>query len=736
MRKTSAGIGLKNISSQLNTNPGVRPAAAAKGSESFEEFSSRLDKIEKAQDVMRYGGTGGGRKLLFGATSSIVGEKNAEKVARKFGNKKLQEEAFQTLYGDRGDKNQSGGGDTAALQQQSEKINKKLESTKKSINNKTERVVKAELKKVIDQVKEALKDIPEIKETIDRIEKRISPRDMTVGKGQNAQTFRFDPLSPEGKQVTGVQESGLAGGIASKEGGGNSDYQKVLSKAAFLGNQDLVAKKEQQDARKLNDNLELTSKPSGQKLDKIDKATAKGLVEQIKKELQDEGLLLIASKKEPSGGEAPQGRGDQQDDPNRPKNFEEYSKRKDEIEKAQDVMRYGSKSKLKKVLFGATKMVVGEKNSLKIARKFGDKDQQEAAFQTLNGEANPKTSEASAQGDNPNKSEVTPNNDTSTQQLAEQGAAQDNDTSTQQLAEQGAAQAAAAQSAESSGEDRKMMIDKLDEILKKLEEMQDGKGGLLKALLGGLMGSLLGGIGKLLGPLMKLAGPIAAIAGAGAAGYAVGKGIDKGVEALTGKAASDWAASGVGAVTGQNAEGNKAAHAGEGSANSKISEKLKGTGYELVGPGKYKGPDGKVVGRKDLPPEVSAKLGSGPAGPATAAKQESAPTATSAPAPAPTATPAPAPAAAANKQEQQVAPLSSENASLKEDKPAQVSVVNSQPQGELPKMMKAGFDAVMGKLNKSTQPEYIQVRNDEISVSTYVASIFDHPVVHPGIYKM
>jgi hypothetical protein len=708
MRKTSAGIGLKNISSQLNTNPGVRPAAAAKGSESFEEFSSRLDQIEKAQDVMRYGGTDGGRKLLFGATSSIVGEKNAEKIARKFGNKKLQEEAFQTLYGDRGDKGQSGGNDTQALQQQSEKINKKLESTKKSINNKTERVVKEELKKVIDQVKEALKDIPEIKETIDRIEKRISPRDMTVGKGQNAQTFRFDPLAPEGKQVTGVQESGLAGGIASKEGGGNSDYQKVLSKAAFLGNQDLVAKKEQQDARKLNDNLELTSKPSGQKLDKIDKATAKGLVEQIKKELQDEGLLLIASKKEPSGGEAPQGRGDQQDDPNRPKNFEEYSKRKDEIEKAQDVMRYGSKSKLKKVLFGATKMVVGEKNSLKIARKFGDKDQQEAAFQTLNGEANPKTSEASAQGDNPNKSEVTPNNDTSTQQLAEQGAAQ----------------AAAAQSAESSGEDRKMMIDKLDEILKKLEEMQDGKGGLLKALLGGLMGSLLGGIGKLLGPLMKLAGPIAAIAGAGAAGYAVGKGIDKGVEALTGKAASDWAASGVGAVTGQNAEGNKAAHAGEGSANSKISEKLKGTGYELVGPGKYKGPDGKVVGRKDLPPEVSAKLGSGPAGPATAAKQESAPTAT------------PAPAAAANKQEQQVAPLSSENASLKEDKPAQVSVVNSQPQGELPKMMKAGFDAVMGKLNKSTQPEYIQVRNDEISVSTYVASIFDHPVVHPGIYKM
>jgi hypothetical protein len=94
------------------------------------------------------------------------------------------------------------------------------------------------------------------------------------------------------------------------------------------------------------------------------------------------------------------------------------------------------------------------------------------------------------------------------------------------------------------------------------------------------------------------------------------------------------------------------------------------------------------------------------------------------------------PAPTTNRQEQQVAPLSSENASLKEDKPAQVSVVNAQPQGELPKMMKAGFDAVLGKLNKSTEPEYIQVRNDEQSVSTYVASIFDHPVVHPGIYKM
>ena len=692
MRKTSAGIGLKNISSQLDTNPGVRPAAAAKGSESFDEFSTRLDQIEKAQDVMRYGGTSGGRKLLFGATSSIVGEKNAEKIARKFGNKQQQEEAFQTLYGNQRDKNQSGGSDAAALQQQSEKINKKLESTKKSINSKTERVVKAELKKVIDQVKEALKDIPELQETIDRIEKRLSPRDLTVGKGENAQTFRFDPLAPEGKQVTEVQESGLAGGIASKEGA-NSDYQKVLSKAAFLGNQDLVAKKEQQDARKINDSLELTSKPSGQKLDKIDEATAKGLVEQIKKELQDEGLLLIASKKEPTGG-APQGGGDQQD-PNRPKNFEEYSKRKDEIEKAQDVMRYGSKSKFKKLLFGATKMVVGEKNSLKIARKFGDKDQQEAAFQTLNGGANPKTSE------------VTPNNDTSGQQLAEQGAAQ----------------AAAAQSTEASGEDRQMMIDKLDKILEKLEDMEDGKGGLLKALLGGLMGSLLGGIGKMLGPLLRLAGPIAAVAGAGAAGYAVGKGIDAGTEALTGRAASDWAASGVGAVTGQNAAGNAAAKAGESTFAQRAAttnSKLKGTGYELVAPGKYKGPDGKVVSKNELPAEVQQKIKPGAYPDAQGVVRGK------------IERPAPTP----NRQEQQVAPLSSENASLKEDKPAQVSVVNTQPQGELPKMMRAGFDAVLGKLNKSTEPEYILVRNDETSVSTYVASIFDHPVVHPGIYKM
>jgi hypothetical protein len=692
MRKTSAGIGLKNISSQLDTNPGVRPAAAAKGSESFDEFSTRLDQIEKAQDVMRYGGTSGGRKLLFGATSSIVGEKNAEKIARKFGNKQQQEEAFQTLYGNQRDKNQSGGSDAAALQQQSEKINKKLESTKKSINSKTERVVKAELKKVIDQVKEALKDIPELQETIDRIEKRLSPRDLTVGKGENAQTFRFDPLAPEGKQVTEVQESGLAGGIASKEGA-NSDYQKVLSKAAFLGNQDLVAKKEQQDARKINDSLELTSKPSGQKLDKIDEATAKGLVEQIKKELQDEGLLLIATKKDSSGGEPPQAGGDQQD-PNRPKNFEEYSKRKDEIEKAQDVMRYGSKSKFKKILFGATKMVVGEKNSLKIARKFGDKDQQEAAFQTLNG-GNPKTSE------------VTPNNDTSGQQLAEQGAAQ----------------AAAAQSTEASGEDRQMMIDKLDKILEKLEDMEDGKGGLLKALLGGLMGSLLGGIGKLLGPLLRLAGPIAAVAGAGAAGYAVGKGIDAGTEALTGRAASDWAASGVGAVTGQNAAGNAAAKAGESTfaqMAATTNSKLKGTGYELVAPGKYKGPDGKVVSKNELPAEVQQKIKPGAYPDAQGVVRGK------------IERPAPTP----NRQEQQVAPLSSENASLKEDKPAQVSVVNTQPQGELPKMMKAGFDAVLGKLNKSTEPEYIQVRNDEQSVSTYVASIFDHPVVHPGIYKM
>jgi len=38
--------------------------------------------------------------------------------------------------------------------------------------------------------------------------------------------------------------------------------------------------------------------------------------------------------------------------------------------------------------------------------------------------------------------------------------------------------------------------------------------------------------------------------------------------------------------------------------------------------------------------------------------------------------------------------------------------------------------------NKDSGGGIIIIRNTEPSVATYVASIFDHPVVHPGIYKM
>lgn len=49
----------------------------------------------------------------------------------------------------------------------------------------------------------------------------------------------------------------------------------------------------------------------------------------------------------------------------------------------------------------------------------------------------------------------------------------------------------------------------------------------------------------------------------------------------------------------------------------------------------------------------------------------------------------------------------------------------AQPPPRLPKSRRAVVD-----------PPVVYVRNEERTVTTYIASIFDHPVVHPGIYKM
>jgi soluble lytic murein transglycosylase-like protein len=75
-----------------------------------------------------------------------------------------------------------------------------------------------------------------IEKRIDYISQRISPKIFTIGKGKDRQSVKYDPLAPEGRQVTLLTSSGKSGRLASKKGGALSEYNQALSKAAYSSN--------------------------------------------------------------------------------------------------------------------------------------------------------------------------------------------------------------------------------------------------------------------------------------------------------------------------------------------------------------------------------------------------------------------------------------------------------------------------------------------------------------------
>ena len=72
--------------------------------------------------------------------------------------------------------------------------------------------------------------------------------------------------------------------------------------------------------------------------------------------------------------------------------------------------------------------------------------------------------------------------------------------------------------------------------------------------------------------------------------------------------------------------------------------------------------------------------------------------------------------------------LSNENSDLKnqsQNRDIRIALPRQTPQVNIVK-----------NADNESRPTVVQVRNYEPSVATYVSSIFDHPVTHPGIYKM
>jgi len=74
--------------------------------------------------------------------------------------------------------------------------------------------------------------LEKIEQRVEYLNTRLSPRVLMIGKGKNAQSVRFDPLAPQGKQVTYLTSGGKAGAFASKKGGITSDYEIATTKIA------------------------------------------------------------------------------------------------------------------------------------------------------------------------------------------------------------------------------------------------------------------------------------------------------------------------------------------------------------------------------------------------------------------------------------------------------------------------------------------------------------------------
>ena len=93
-----------------------------------------------------------------------------------------------------------------------------------------------------DKVNELDDKITESTDKIGEVYDRISVKDVSYGEGDDAKSFKYDPLGPQGKQVRQITKSGKVGGFASK-----GDSNRALTAAAYLGSSDVEKKDDEAD---------------------------------------------------------------------------------------------------------------------------------------------------------------------------------------------------------------------------------------------------------------------------------------------------------------------------------------------------------------------------------------------------------------------------------------------------------------------------------------------------------
>ena len=293
-----SGLSLRSIRSDLKSSP------------TYENFVSSRKQEIKDQSTLKYGG-GFGRKVLYGMTKSVTGEQVADQIAQMFRNKGKTEQAYQNLKGE--DKQES------KVTNKVEKLSSIVKDTKTSIDDLENKAT-------------------EILKIVGDISKKLSPKDITVGKGESTQTFRYDPLAPEGKKVTAVTMSGKAGRFASKK-----EAASVLSKAAYLGN--------------------LSQTPTPSTVEKLPRSPRA-----IRFAMQE----AMAPMQQPMRRQIRE-----------PETYEELLGARKNFSKAEQTLRYGGSGLGRQALFGITKGLIGEGAALKIANLGRNKAQTEKAYQTV-----------------------------------------------------------------------------------------------------------------------------------------------------------------------------------------------------------------------------------------------------------------------------------------------------------------------------------------------------------------
>ena len=648
-----SGLSLRSIRSDL------------KGSPTYENFLSSRKQEIKAQSTLKYGG-GFGRKVLYGMTKSVTGEQVADQIAQMFRDKGKTEEAYQTLKGE--DRKET------SITPKIEKLSSSIEDTKTSIESVNETAT-------------------EILKIVGDISKKLSPKDITVGKGEAQQTFRYDPLAPEGKKVTVVTGSGKAGRFASKK-----EAASVLSKAAYLGN--------------------LTQTPTPSTVERLPRSP------RLVREAMQQAMVPMQPRS-------------MQRQIREPETYEELLGARKNLSKAEKTLRYGGSGLGRRALFGITKGLVGERAALKIATLGRNKAQTEQAYQTV---------------------------------LNRGMDAQPNLSRTQVSAKAGMEGRTKSELEEENTEWKEDVIKRLERIERKIDNLDGG-------MLGGLLGGIGGGLGRIFGrnkpkpggsrpkpgggrptgggkppgaPKSRLPKIPGAVKGIGA-GAIIGFGADM---------AADYLGRDTTAGAGADVLGETATYASTGAL---IGSVIPGVGTAIggaiggaVGLGKGLYENREVLFGSDeeeeLPPLRGREIPVDASNPNLNKETE----------------------AEVQALEEQFKPLTEDEQMMRlgiqpsktgkveaekiETKELKVEDMNlqrlTQTTGDYEKSVEE--NAVQTQtpqqpviINNSSPPPpmpppsksgegsgTIQIRNTEPSVATYNASIFDHPVTHPGIYKM